>query len=103
MLNLQYLVRILVPGEPTTYESEDIPIPRPTFNTYEYSINPFPTLVAPRAIIFNQGRNFVPIGNWQEFKAGARILVQDSEHSLYRGLIYCRMSQRAVYPVSLVS
>ena len=103
MLNLQYLLQIIVPGEPTTYESEDIPIPRPTFNTYEYSRFPLPVLAAPRAIIFNQGRNFVPIGNWQEFQAGAQILVQDSEHSLYRGLIYCRMSQRAVYPVSLTA
>lgn len=103
MLNIQTLVKMVVPGEPATYESEEIPLPKSTQLTYEYAISPLPLLAAPRILIFNQSKNYVLLGGWRVFKPGEMVLVNDSEHSLYRGLIYCRMTTRAAWPANLAA
>lgn len=87
-------------GPPVTYSVEDVAIPTATETTYEYSLKPFDVIRAPRVIVYADGLQKVTLGDYREFAAGNPVLVQDSELSLYRGLIYCRTTQRVKYPAT---
>jgi len=87
-------------GPPVTNSVEEVAIPTATRLTYEYSLKEFDIIQAPRAIAYADGLFLVRIGGDKTYAAGQTILVQDSELSLYRGLIYCRTTQRVKYPAS---
>lgn len=97
-LNIQFVKSEI--GPPVTHSVEDVAIPTATRLTYEYSLTEFRVIQAPRTIVYAFGLQKVDIGKDRAYYAGQPILVQDSEQSLYRGLIYCRMTQRARYPAT---
>ena len=97
-LNVQFVKSEI--GPPVTYSVEDVAIPTATRLTHEYSLTEFNLIQAPRTIVYAFGLQKVDIGSVRIYTAGQAILVQDSEQSLYRGLIYCRTTQRAKFPAT---
>lgn len=99
-LNLQLLIKKIPDTGPITYALEEYPLAVPGNLTYEYATSAIPVLRAPRVIVYNEGKNYQFLGDWGNMRIGRSVLCQDSEHSLYRGLIQCRTTQRGIIPAS---
>lgn len=94
-LNMQYLVTTVGVG----YSVEEFPVTRSGTATYEYGLAAFPIQQSPRWFTYLNGTKLAAVGGAGRFAAGDMVLVQDSETTLYMGLIYQRKTIRCPFGV----
>lgn len=102
MLNIQNLV-ITVQDGLNQYDLEEFSVPRSALVKWEYSLQPFQPIQAPRAFVFKTGsggteiQHYATVGKWGAFGAANYVLAKDTEQELYRGLIYSRKSTTCLF------